>query len=369
MSVTRKLEQLETLIDLAALVNSTLDPLEIRTLAIESSMRLLDTEAASLILVDPDSGDLFFDVALGIRGKRLKSLKLQKGQGIAGWVIDNDKPVIIHDVHSDKRFYSIADAKSSFSTKNMVCVPVKSKNKILGALESINKKDGIFTDEDRDALIALANQVAIAVENANLYQQLKETFYSTVEALAETIEKRDPYTGGHTKRVMNYSYQIGDALGLSGKDLEELKLAAILHDVGKIGIKDDILLKQTSLSHDEMLLMNMHTSYGSEILDHIKYLKDVIPGVQSHHERLDGTGYPDNLKNDDIPLIAKIIAVSDAFDAMTTDRPYRKALSLDEAFSELQNFSGLQFDQEVVNAFLALYHDNKLITGKQALNP
>ena len=365
MSVAKKLEQLETLIDLAALVNSTLDPFEIRTFAIEASMSLLNTEAASLILVDPESGDLFFEVALGAKGERLKSIKLQKGQGIAGWVIDNDKAVIIHDVHSDQRFYSVADERSSFSTKNMICVPVKSKNKILGALESINKKEGIFTDEDKDALIALANQVAIAIENANLYQQLKETFYSTVEALAETIEKRDPYTGGHTKRVMNYSYQIGKSMGLSEKDLEQLKLAAILHDVGKIGIKDDILLKQTSLSHDEMLLMNMHTSYGSEILNHIKYLKDVIPGVQSHHERLDGTGYPDNLSSDDIPLIARIIAVADAFDAMTTDRPYRKAFSFEEAFSELQNFANLQFDQEVVKAFLALRHENNFIEGNR----
>ena len=366
MSVTKKLEQLETLIELAALVNSTLDPFEIRTFAIESSMRLLNTEAASLILVDPDSGALFFEVALGVKGEKLKSIKLQKGQGIAGWVIDNNQPVIVHDVHSDQRFYSIADEKSSFSTKNMICVPVKSKNKILGALESINKKEGMFTEEDKDALIALANQVAIAIENANLYQQLKETFYSTVEALAETIEKRDPYTGGHTKRVMNYSYKIGKEMGLMEQDLERLKLAAILHDVGKIGIKDDILLKQTRLSHDEMLLMNMHTSYGSEILHHIKYLKDVIPGVLSHHERLDGTGYPDKLRNDDIPLIAKIIAVADAFDAMTTDRPYRKALSFEEAFSELQHFSNLQFDQKVVEAFLSLLH-NKNFIGRNNL--
>ena len=202
--------------------------------------------------------------------------------------------------------------------------------------------------------MALANQVAIAIENANLYQELMDTFYATAEALAETIEKRDPYTGGHTKRVLRYSYRIGKTLGFSKKELENLKLAAILHDVGKIGVSDNILLKKGKLSPEEAAQMHLHPRYGAEILSHVKQLKDVIPSVRSHHERIDGSGYPDKLKGDDIPGMAKIIAVADAFDAMTTDRPYRKAMSNEEAFEELRRHAGVQFDREIVHAFITL---------------
>jgi HD-GYP domain-containing protein (c-di-GMP phosphodiesterase class II) len=357
----KKLDQLNTLIELSSLINSTLDTSEIRKRSIEAAVRLLDAETGSLLLVDRETGDLFFEVALGEKVDILKKVRLRKGEGIAGWVAESGDAIIIHDVQSDPRFSKSADEKSKFITRNMVCVPVKSKDSILGVLEAINKKTDSFNDDDKEILAALANQVAIAIENANLYQKLKDTFYSTAEALAETIEKRDPYTGGHTRRVMDYSYRIGEAMGFSKKDLEILQLAAILHDVGKIGVKDSILLKEARLNPDEIEIMCLHSEYGAEILGHIKHLKDIIPGVRNHHERIDGKGYPDNLKNGDIPLIARIIAVADTFDAMTTDRPYRKALSLEVAFEELRKYSGIQFDKDVVNTFIQLWEEGEFV--------
>jgi HD-GYP domain-containing protein (c-di-GMP phosphodiesterase class II) len=234
----------------------------------------------------------------------------------------------------------------------MICVPLKSKEKVIGVLQVINKKYDFFDEEDKEALIALANQVAIAIENADLYQEVKEAFYCTAMALAEAIEKRDPYTGGHTKRVMDYSITIGKAMGLSKRELENLELAAILHDVGKIGVKDDILLKRGRLSPEELEEMIRHTKYGAEILNHLRHLRDVALGVKGHHERFDGKGYPDSLSGEEIPLIARIIAVADSFDAMTSDRPYRKAVDLERAFEELKNNMGTQFDRKVVEAFI-----------------
>ncbi|MHB8882780.1 MAG: HD domain-containing phosphohydrolase [Thermodesulfovibrionales bacterium] len=348
----RKVEQLTTLMELSSLVNSTLDTREIRRRAIEAATKLADTETGSLLLVDPETGDLFFEVALGDKGDLLKEIRLSRGQGIAGWVAENNEAVIINDAQSDPRFFKGADKKSSFDTRNMICVPVRTKDRMLGVLQAINKREGSFSDDDRDVLTALANQVATAIENANLYNELKETFYGTAQALAETIEKRDPYTGGHTQRVMLYSIEIGKMMGLPEKELEDLKLAAILHDIGKIGVRDSILLKNDRLDKEECLLMNRHTEYGSEILEHVKKLKHMIPGVRSHHEKYDGTGYPDKLKGEDIPFIARIIAVADTFDAMTTDRPYRKALSTRTAIEELQRFSGIQFDGEAVRNFV-----------------
>ena len=348
----RKYRQLNALMELSALVNSTLDSMEIRKRAIEAATTLADAETGSLLLIDPETGELFFQVALGEKGGSLKKIRLLKGQGIAGSVAETGEPVIVNDTQSDPRFFKGADEKSTFMTRNMVCVPLKTKDKVIGVLETINKKTGLFDDEDCRVLSALANEVAIAVENANLYQELKEAFYGTSQALAETIEKRDPYTGGHTQRVMKYSLAIGKTMELSGKEIEELMLAAILHDIGKIGIRDSILLKNGRLDEGELAAMNRHAEFGAEILGHVKQLKRVIPGVRGHHERYDGTGYPDRLRGTDIPLIARIIAVADTFDAMTTDRPYRNGLSTSAAIGELRKCSGLQFDGAVVEKFV-----------------
>lgn len=356
----RRVRQLTTLMELSSLVNSTLDTREIRRRAIEASTKLVSAETGSLLLLDPETGELFFEVALGDKGNILKEIRLGRGQGIAGWVAENNKPVIINDALSDPRFFRGADKKSAFETKNMVCVPVSTKDRMLGVLQAINKKGGPFDDEDRDVLSALANQVATAIENANLYRELKETFYGTSQALAETIEKRDPYTGGHTQRVMNYSLEIGRMMGLPEETMEELKLAAILHDIGKIGVRDSILLKNDRLDREEALIMNRHAEYGSEILEHVGKLRRVIPGVRGHHEKFDGTGYPDGLKGEAIPFIARIIAVADTFDAMTTDRPYRKALSTGEAVRELLRCSGTQFDGEVVKHFVSFLESEKV---------
>lgn len=352
-----KLAQLNTLMELTALVNSTLDTHEVRKLAIEAATRLVNAEAGSLILKDKENNELFFEVALGDKGEKVKEMRLKKGEGIAGWVAEKGETVIVHDVQSDPRFFRGADDRSEFFTRDMICVPVKTKEEILGALQTINKKAGSFDDEDTEILCALANQVAGAIENANLYQELKDTFYGTAQALAETIEKRDPYTGGHTKRVMNYSLAIGRMLGLNRTELENLKLSAILHDIGKIGIRDNVLLKDGKLEAGEIEAMNLHPKYGSEILSHVKHLKNVIPGMRGHHEKYDGTGYPDGLKDNEIPLAARIIAVADTFDAMTTDRPYRKARTADDAFGELKEHAGRQFDPLVVGAFLKAWSE------------
>lgn len=355
MYLEKRLRQLETLIAVSEMVNSSLEPWKIREKTIEAATRLLGAEAGSLLLVDHEKGELFFEVVIGESGSRIKEVRLKAGQGIAGWVAEKGEPVIIHDVSSDPRFFKGADEKTEFVTKNIICVPVIAKDKILGVLEAINKRDGKFDKGDLEVFVALANQVAIAIENSNLYHELKETFYETAEALAETIEMRDPYTGGHTRRVMNYSLSIGMELGLSKDALERLKLSAILHDIGKIGIRDDILLKMGRLDKDEFEKMSMHPGYGADILGHVKQLKDVIPGVRNHHEMYNGNGYPDHLRGEDIPLIARIITVADSFDAMTTNRPYRNALSKADAFQELQKNTGIQFDARVVEAFRKSY--------------
>lgn len=351
----KKVKQLETLVDVAALLNSSLDHDEVIKRAITATTKVLDAEVASLLLLDEETGELYFDVATGEQGEKIKQVRLKKGMGIAGQVAENGEPLIIYDAQSDPRFFKDADRASGFVTRDILCVPVKTRERIIGVLEAINKKNGKFDESDLDLIKNLSNFIAVAIENARLYTELKETFYVTAEALAETIELRDPYTGGHTKRVKDYSMIIGNSMAFNKAELERLMLSAILHDVGKIGVKDKVLLKQGSLEKEEFVQMSMHPQNGSELLTHVKRLKDVIPGVRNHHERYDGTGYPDGLKGNEISILARIIAVADTYDAMTTDRPYRKGLSQKTAFAELVRCSGTQFDPEVVKAFLTAY--------------
>jgi len=352
---SEKMHQLNALIELAALINSSLDIAEIRKRSIEAAVKLTDAETGSLLLMDEETGELYFDVALGEKGDDIKKIHIRKGQGIAGWVAGHGETVIINDVQADPRFFNDVDKKTAFKTRSMICLPVKLKARLLGVLQVINKRSGYFVPGDSEILTALSNQVAVAIENARLYDQMRETFYATVHALADTIEKRDPYTGGHTRRVMNYSLAIGEAMGLSDKEMIDLKLSAILHDIGKIGISDKILLKNEHLTFDEYNAIIMHPGYGAEILHHIRELREIIPGVKWHHEKYDGSGYPEGLKGEAIPLIARIISVADTFDAMTTDRPYRKGLSSSEALDELKAKASSQFDPVVVNAFVKAY--------------
>lgn len=350
-------ERLSTLNEVSALLNSTLDRRTVRRRAMEAITGLMRAEAGSLLLVDERSGALYFEVALGKKGGKVKEIRLEAGEGIAGWVARHGRPLVIPDVRRDRRFSARADRLSRFKTRDMVCVPVKIKGRVAGVLQAVNRREGSFGAQDVKLFGLFANQVAVALDNARLYEELVETFYDTSGALAEAIEKRDPYTGGHTRRVLDFSLAIARNLGLSGAEMELVKLSALLHDVGKIGVEDCILRKEGPLTFEEAAMMKTHPGIGVEILGHVPRLKDIIPGMLYHHERVDGTGYPEGLKDGDIPIIARIISVADTYDAMTTTRPYRAGLAHSVAMKELKKHSGTQFDAGVVAAFAKAFRD------------
>jgi putative nucleotidyltransferase with HDIG domain len=363
----KTLSQLSGLTEISALLSSSLDPKVVRERTMEAATQLMNCETGSLFLVDEETNELYFEVALGEKGERVKRIRLKMGEGIAGWVAQNAEPLLISDAAKDPRWFREADKKSKFITKNMLCVPVKVKDKVIGALEAINKpKDETFAQDDLELLNALANEVGIAIDNANLYEEKRNTFLETAEALADAIDKRDPYTGGHTKRVTSYSLAIAKYLNLDPSETENLKLAAILHDIGKIGIPDNVLRKKGKLTDEEFDSIKKHPIFGYEIMSHIKSLRDVIPGMRSHHERPDGKGYPDRLKGEKIPLIARIISIADTFDAMTSDRPYRKGLTDDEALKEVKRCAGTQFDPVLVKTFLKAYRKGEISSARRA---
>ncbi|MBF0568019.1 HD domain-containing phosphohydrolase [Candidatus Magnetominusculus dajiuhuensis] len=275
--------------------------------------------------------------------------------GIAGVVMHSGKAEIINDCRSDPRC-----AMETGSVSSLICSPIKAKEKALGIVMASTIEPFNYTADDLNFFCTLVSQAAFAMDNARLYESLKEAFIKTVYTLAETIEKRDPYTGGHTKRVKEYSVAISANLGISAGDKERLELAAVLHDIGKIGVSDNVLRKTAKLTDEEFEEIKTHTTCGRDILSYIEELKGIIPGVKSHHERFDGRGYPDKLKGLEIDLIARIIAVADTFDAMTSDRPYRKGLPFGTALQELRKCSGTQFDPTVVEAFFKAVDNNKI---------
>ncbi len=348
----REAQRRVTQMGLAMLLNSSLNQREVRREAIEAVISLLDAEVGSLLLVDERTDELFFEVALGEKEKQVKQMRLKMGEGIAGWVAVHDQPALINDVQNDPRYFRRAQTLTNFITRNMVCVPVRTRDKVVGVLQAINKKGGgPFIDEDLENCLTLANQVAIALENAHLFSEVKETFLNTAEALAAAVEKKDPYTGGHIKRVVEYSMAIARHIPLPADAMEDLRLAAVLHDIGKIGIKDSVLLKRGGLNKEEVAHMREHPVVGEDILAHIDQLKSVRKIIRAHHEKWDGSGYPDGHKGESIPIYARIIAIADTFDAITTDRPYRKAADWKSASEEIKRFSGKEFDPRLVAAF------------------
>jgi putative nucleotidyltransferase with HDIG domain len=198
----------------------------------------------------------------------------------------------------------------------------------------------------------LANQVAIAVENSRLYDKLRESFEQTLLSLIVTIEKRDPYTGGHTQRVYAGCVAIANQMDAMTERMDHLRLGALLHDIGKIGILDSVLRHPGPLNEKQWQIMKTHPTTGVEILQHITGLADISPIVLHHHERWDGLGYPSKLSGEKIPLESRIIAVADAYDAMTSTRPYRDCLGHEAAVNDIQSLAGSQFDPMVVDAFL-----------------
>lgn len=359
--IEEKVGRLALLSQLGQILNSTLDHKEIRRRAMEAATRLMEAEVGSLLLVDEGKRKLYFEVALGDREEDIKMIPLNFGEGIAGWVAQNGKPLIVNSPKKDPRFFKGVDERTEFKTRNIICVPVKVKEKIIGVLEAINKQGrGGFNKEDLSLFTSLADQVAIALDNSRLYQELEEMFFQTTDSLADAIEKRDPYTGGHTRRVTQYSLAIAKYIQLKPLERKWLKIGSVLHDIGKVGIEDQILRKPARLNPEEFDMIKRHCNIGVEIIEHVRQLRESIPGVKSHHEQLDGKGYPDGLKGEEIPVLAKIVAVADTFDAMTTDRPYRKAMEKEAAVKELERCSGTQLDEKVVEAFIQAYQKGEI---------
>ena len=239
------------------------------------------------------------------------------------------------------------------SIHNLVGVPIRRSENIMGALVAFNKiGKADFDSIDTKLLMSLANESAVYLENFRLYRDLQELFIGALRALTSSIDAKDPYTCGHSERVAYISRWIAEHLSLKSADTHNVYLAGLLHDIGKIGVAEAVLRKPGKLTAGEFEQINRHPQIGSNILSGIKQMEKVTPAVLSHHEHFDGSGYPSGVRGKNIPLAGRIVKLADAFDAMTSDRTYRKALPRTAALVEIRRFSGTQFDPELAEVFL-----------------
>lgn len=346
--IVRNYEEMALLYDLSIKLSAQTDLDRICQIVAKEVRTVIPSKNISIFLVDPVTGDMDSRAALPEGDSPPPPIKIPAGEGTIGRVAQSGQPIILCDVAQDPEFKTFG-----YPVHSLMCVPMTLGRKTLGLINVSDKPNGAeFTTYEQKLIMAIAAEAAVALENTRLITEVKDLFLSAVRSLVMAIDAKDPYTHLHSVRVSEVSAILAEELGMSAADVEQIKLAALLHDVGKIGVPEQVLLKPEKLNHDEWQEMKQHPLHSVHILGQVKQFATIVKWVRHEHEHYDGTGYPDRLSRDDIPLPSRIIAVADAFDAITSDRYYRKGRSEEVAVKILKESSGIQFDPEVTQAFL-----------------
>ncbi|KPL00989.1 MAG: hypothetical protein AMJ91_02250 [candidate division Zixibacteria bacterium SM23_73_3] len=332
-------------------------------LILETAVKELKADMASVLLLDEKTNRLTPEASLGVPSEMKKSGFLTGQDNISKWVIKHGRPRVFDKEEIDKRFFSNHLRKN---IRSVIVHPLMAKGKVIGILILIRSEGRIssFTTGQLHSLSIIASKAASAIENSRLYEELKESYLQTLTALANAVEARDIYTRGHTERVRYMVQSLCQEMGWNEEKLWEVKMGGILHDIGKIGVPDAVLNKAETLTSEEFEIMKQHPICGAKILEGISFLAPAVPYILYHHERFDGKGYPFGLRNDQIPIQGRLMAVVDTFDAMTSDRPYRKAKSFKMALKEIRDCAGTQFDPNVAGLFLNAW-DKGLIDKRE----
>lgn len=348
-----------------------------RTLAAETSLdllleriaheikKVLNADRCSVFILDKEQNQLWSKVALGIESKEIR---FDADKGLAGFVAKTGEIVNIQNAYADSRFNPEIDSKTGYKTETILCMPMRNmKHEILGVFQVLNKINGSFTHDDEEMLVAIGTSAGIAIENARLFdsqvkmiETQKQLFKSFIDTLAASIDARDKITAGHSSRVKMYSELICDDLNLEKSAKDNVIHGAILHDIGKIGIRDAVLQKEGKLTDEEYKHIQEHVKITYDILNKIYLSEEFIEVAEiasSHHEKYDGTGYFRKLAGENICLGGRILAVSDVFDAITSKRHYRDKMPIKDALSIIKNGSGKHFDPKIVDSFFRIRLD------------
>jgi putative nucleotidyltransferase with HDIG domain len=344
---------LATVYRLGSLINSIQDTNELLGVLADKLIDVLQPSRVVLMLFGDGRGKIVNKVirVFGPGNKDASDISMS----MVHEAVRDGVSILSYDALADERF---RDKQSVILNRirSAMCTPIKVRENVLGILYvDTNISAGKFSEQDLQLLSIIGNQAGIAIQNAKLYEDLDDLFTGSLKTLVATLEAKDSVTSGHSIRVTKICGIIAKELGLGKESMRILNISALLHDIGKIGVPESILGKPAPLNENEFIRMREHSVRGAEIIKNIKNVEEVVTAVRHHHERYDGGGIPDGLKGDAIPLVSRIIAIADTFDAMTYDRPYRKGVAIDKAVKEIQRCSGAQFDPKLVDVFMKAY--------------
>ena len=373
MDVTqRKLAELQTQKQLARLsalrkidmaILSSFDLNLTLTVAVDQIVEQLGVDAVGVLLLDAASNTLNYSAGHGFLSANLEHGKIRLPEGHASRVVLEQRQIHIPDLQKVHDFARMPLLESEGFTM-YVGTPLVVKGKVRGVLEVFNRAPLTLNQEWLDYLEMLAGQIAIAVDNGTLFRDLQRSnaelmlaYEATLEGWSAALDLRDRETEGHTQRVTAMTIKLAEAMGIKDFELINIRRGALLHDIGKMGIPDHILLKPAKLNEEEWQHMRMHAVYAYNLLSNINYLRDALDIPYCHHEKWNGTGYPRGLKGEEIPLSARIFAVADVYDALTSDRPYRRGWSHQSALAYIQEQSGHYFDPKIVDVFLNMFRE------------
>lgn len=388
-SLPTKSDPLVSLVKISRSITALTDIDELLRVIAEETKNAIQADRCSVFLWDKDTDELWSKVALGLDSSQ--EIRFPAGKGLAGYVVKSGETLNIVDAYNDSRFNSEVDKKTGYKTKTILCMPIMNNNKeIIGAFQVINKIDGVFSKNDEDLLIAIGGSASIALENAQLfdkqlqmYHEQKLLFESFIDTLAMSIDARDKITAGHSTRVRLYSTLLAQAINMDKKDISLLEKAAILHDIGKIGIRDSVLQKDGKLTDEEYKHIQEHVRITHHILNRIYMSQDfriITEMACSHHEKWDGSGYYRHLKGEEITLGGRILAVADVFDAITSKRHYRDKMPIVNVIDILlkgkdSHFQGLLVDEfleiplnKIIRVFLSESHGQFNIDDEKFLS-
>jgi putative nucleotidyltransferase with HDIG domain len=365
IKMERQVQQLSILRSIDLAIASGLDLNLLLSMLLDRVTALMHVDAAALLLLNPKTNILEFASGKGFHSNMLQYTRLKLGQGCAGRVALERKTINVPDLRKDRMEF---DRSPLFVQENFVAywgVPLMAKGRVLGVLEMFHRSLHNPDADWRNFLAMIAGQAAIAIDSAVMFNELQRSnielslaYDATIEGLSRALDLRDKETKEHTFRVTEITVKLATRLGVEESDLTHIRRGAILHDIGKVAIPDQILFKPGPLAKEEWEIMRRHPAIAVELLSPVAYLRPALEIPHWHHEKWNGTGYPDELYREDIPFSARLFAVADVYDALISDRPYRSAWPRPDAIQYIESQSGIHFDPKIVPEFLHLISGN-----------
>lgn len=368
-----RLRELTEMFRMSEAIATIRDEKKLFDFVLQGALSRVGAERGSLMTTSPDGDHLEMVASVGLPEEATRTVH-SDSESISGWVAKHALPLCVDDIELDQEFHRMGRGLEDGA---FMSLPLERKltksnrlrrrdqnpeQRVMAVLNVNRKKDReTFTPVDAKVLSIVANHAAVALENLRLIEDVEHAHLSTLQSMARVLEAKDPYTHGHSERVRNYSVMAARKLGMNNEDVETLRLGAMLHDVGKIGVNDEILHKTDKLSDEEWEEIKKHPVIGYEVLQPVGFLTDAhLELVRSHHERIDGTGYPEGLKGSNVSDLVRVIGAADTYDAMSGDRAYRKGMSPECIAEEFRRLSGSQFDERVAKLFVELIESGEI---------